>query len=295
LVQSFPLSLSIAWPAPAAPPGKAWHERSTLHRERLLLVQPAIPPARSLELLVRQAARRTNEVVRRQLVEVLRLRAPAAPRAAAGAGSPKLTMQRAAPVVARACALHPLETPNREPRQAAVPVDYAPPRRPLRLHLLGAGSARPAARPRTPEVRREMPALPASPIPARPHRPARTDAPALPRQAKERQTSRRGLGLTWTARRDAVEPTAPRAGVDLVWTSPSEAATVESRAAAAAAMVHSAAVRGMPQPGSAYSAARAPEAAPPAAPAMPDMNRLVDEVVRRLERLSRDERMRRGI
>jgi hypothetical protein len=36
-------------------------------------------------------------------------------------------------------------------------------------------------------------------------------------------------------------------------------------------------------------------AAAPAAAAMPDMNRLVDEVVRRLDRLARDERMRRGI
>jgi hypothetical protein len=41
-----------------------------------------------------------------------------------------------------------------------------------------------------------------------------------------------------------------------------------------------------------YAAAPAP-AAPP--PAMPDVGRLVDEVVRKLERLGRDERMRRGI
>lgn len=46
------------------------------------------------------------------------------------------------------------------------------------------------------------------------------------------------------------------------------------------------------------TAARAPAPQPAAAPAAvqaPDMNRLVDEVVRRLERIGRDERLRRGL
>lgn len=295
VVQTFPLSLTMAWPAPAARAGKAWHERSTLHRERLLLVQPAVPPARSLELLVRQVAGSSDEATRRRLVEVLRLRAPAARRAAASAGSPKPMLHRPASATAPASALHPLETRNREARQSAAPVAHAP-RRPLRLHVFGAGSSRPAGRPRTPEVGREIPAIFAPSIPGRLHRPARREPPALPGQTpKARWTAGRGLRLTWTAGRRPLEPKAPRAAVDLVWMGPSEAGRPESRAAAAAATAPPAAVPGMAQLGSSFSGTRAPPATPPAPPAVPDMNRLVDEVVRRLERLSRDERMRRGI
>ena len=84
-----------------------------------------------------------------------------------------------------------------------------------------------------------------------------------------------------------------RRGAELVWRRPApDEATAEGRAVS-----ESVSPRAMPTPASWRGEAQAGASRPAAAAAIPpvEMGRLVDEVVRRLDRIGRDERLRRGL
>ena len=190
---------------------------------------------------------------------------------------------------------------------AAGPAPVASGRRPA-LAVMAAARRNAPLRTAAPQVwqvrgRSALPSMPAprSGAPARmeiPQRPARPrlslawrePGPAGPGPAKPGSPGFPGL------------PAMARGRTEMVWRNP---AALDQPAATAAATTVAAAA---PPPGwNAGAAAHAQRwagsgaAPPPAAaaaalmPAMPDVGRLVDEVVRRLERIGRDERLRRGI
>jgi hypothetical protein len=129
--------------------------------------------------------------------------------------------------------------------------------------------------------------------------PPPAEAPA----ADVRRPSRPRAALVWRSGTDsgaslAASPSPAygrRPSADLVWRSPAAGTDQEEGGAphrARAATVNDSEIRA-DRP---LAPAPPRPAAPPAAPIQPaEMSRLVDEVVRRLDRIGRDERMRRGI
>ncbi|MBV9883774.1 MAG: hypothetical protein JO276_12270 [Sphingomonadaceae bacterium] len=129
---------------------------------------------------------------------------------------------------------------------------------------------------------------------------------AEPGIARARGAPRRApAALVWrseTGKGDAAAPMPAFAGghgrprTDLVWRRPAPNPAIEAGDGRAAASPRDSATDQPWRGETRIRADRAPLAAAPA-PAVPpvEMNRLVDEVVRRLDRIARDERLRRGL
>jgi len=275
---SFALKLEWIWPARfAAAPAPAAGTERPFHRALRRAAGAASAGTGRLALLVERLLRRDAPAKEAAVAHALY-----------GGHAPRRASAEAA---------------GARPRAGSASPSFAPPRRRWDIQMLG----------REPKAAR-VSIIAASPVSGRepkgallwregltargPRRSVRADArtaeanraPSPPQTALIWPKAAIGPGLPQAARPSAPAARPPR--TILVW-----------RNAAAGGPAH----EEMPAPfaaapaawraGAAAQAAPATAAAAPAQPAAqaPDMGRLVDEVVRRLERIGRDERLRRGI
>lgn len=296
VTQTFPISIALTWPVPAKTP------RSTMRVERHIVSRETLIPGRTpgavgqrhityLTRLVQRLRKLTrgeiagppldraaDEAVRQPALDrpANREADASAIRTIAGVAPGFVLNRNAAAAAARDSAVAPPSHRDGIPASTPAPwkrfdlgwTNVAERRRSMRMSP-AAPPARSRTSPRTPLerliLRRD--AAGASSSVHRPHRPR----PSPPQPS----TSRTRVELVWASAASvaAAEVSAPASALPF---RPSNAPQPQARQAGPSAAFVSA-------------AAQRPEAA------APDMNRLVDEVVRRLDRIARDERMRRGI
>jgi len=292
LVRSFPLSLALSWSATPRPNSKTPPGPAILHRGRLR--PPPIAFAGRFERLVERLSERTHMLTRREAEMIMRLHDLVTVERRSPAMRVLLSVPTP-PARGSGSADSQVDTPKRTRRQLPGISTPAPVRTPWTRRP--AETATPPRRaPRSAESRI---APSASVVPPRGLEFRRTarggTAPRLVQpMPKARPEPARAIRLLRQPRRASAERATGRPAVDLVWTRAAVAETIWSRADEPVAPAQPAATAPMPQAWPASPMSRAAAAASSPA-AMPDINRLVDEVVRRLERLARDERMRRGI